>query len=110
MKSERQGSRIAYTIRVPLSAVVAPHAVVEKWLKSVNLLPIYLLIPRRNLEGAVTMSAQGITSKLRDTYGALGVVFSVLSEKHNRMLICASSSKEITPSEKEASPSGQPST
>jgi len=54
----------------------------------------------------VTMSPQGIISKLKDFYGHLGVASSVVSEKRNRMLICVSLSSETTPSVKTPLPTG----
>jgi len=99
MKSARQLRKTVYVIPVALSAVSAPSAALAAWCKSVRSLPIYLLVRRTDLNGT-TLSPQGIMSKLKDTYGHLDVHFSVLSEKHNRMLICVSSSKEITQSEK----------
>jgi len=123
MPSERQLRKIAYRIQVPLSAVSAFNAVLARWLKSTHLLPIYLSVPYKGIVRAtaetggagidgmqVKMSPQGIISSARATYGHLGVVFSVVSEKPNRILICASLSSETTPLVKEASPTGQPST
>lgn len=101
--------KIAWVTRVPLGAVSAPNAALETLLKNVSTRSIYLLIRRTDLSGN-KMSAQGILSKLRDTYGKIGVAFSVISEKHDRMLIYASSSSVTTPSEKEPLPVGLQST
>jgi hypothetical protein len=109
MPSERQQRKIAWVIRVPLLAVSAYNVALGTWLKNAPILPIYLLVLSPDLMGN-TMTHQGITSKLRDTYADLGVAFSVTSEKQGRILICAYSSNETTKSEKEHWFRGQEST
>lgn len=105
--SDAPHPKIARLIRPPLRMVNAYNAILAEWFKITGTRPIYLLL---RAEGMERLVPQVIMSRLRDTYGPSGVVFSVLSEKKDRMLICAWSSNEITESGKQLSPDGQPST
>lgn len=89
---------IAYVIPLRLETVYAPNAVLMEWLQSIHTRPIslYLLIrPTADEFRVVGFQPQVIISRLRDTYGQTNVAFSVLSEKHGRMLISVSLRKEI---------------
>lgn len=108
MKSARQARKIAWVIRVPLGTVDAYNVTLAEWLQNTSIHPIYMLVRSPDLTGK-TMSFQGIISKLRDTYGHLGVRFSVVSTKRGRMLISASSLKETTKLEPQHLPDGPPS-
>lgn len=93
--------RTAYIIPVRLETVYARNAVLEQWLLDTHTRPIslYLLIkPTPEELKIIGFRPQAIISRLRDSYERTGVVFSVLSERHGRMLICVSSPKRTTES------------
>ena len=93
-KSGDAPKQIAYVIPLRLETVYVKNATLEAWLQSTHTRPIslYLLVkPTAEELHVAGFKPQVITSRLRDTYGQTGVVFSVLSEKHGRMLISVSS-------------------
>lgn len=90
--SGRQDRKIAWITRVPHGAVSVFNAVLAAWLNDVRLLPIYLLIRLTDWSSGETLQPQVIISRLRDIYRQINVDFSVVSEKHGRMLISVSSS------------------
>lgn len=91
--------QIAFVIHARYETVYVKDARLEKWLQSTHTSPIslYILIkPTAEERQILGFRPQVIISKLRATYQQTGVRFSVLSEKHGRMLICVSSSKRTT--------------
>lgn len=94
--------RIAYVIPLRLETVYVKNAILEEWLQSTHTRPISLFLlvrPTAEEFRAAGFRPQAIISKLRDIYGQTGAAFSVLSEKHGRMLISVLSRKETTGSQ-----------
>jgi hypothetical protein len=106
MQSGKPDPKIVWTMKVPLGPVSAFNAALGKWLSDIATPRTYLFLRSPCPVSGERMSNQGIISKLRGTYGHLGVHFSVISEKPGRMLICASLSKETTKSEPPLLPDG----
>lgn len=110
-KSDAAPKRTAYVIPLRLEMVYAPNAILAEWLQSIHTrqISLYLLVrPTLEERQILGFRPQAIISRLRDTYAQTGVVFSVLSEKHCRMLICASSRKETTESQSSSTSSDGP--
>jgi hypothetical protein len=96
-KSDDAPKRIAYVIPVRLEMVYVKNAILKEWLQSIHTRPIslYLLVkPTPEETKAIGFYPQVIMSRLRATYGQIGVAYSVLCERHGRMLICVSSARE----------------
>ncbi len=103
--SDEQQSKIVYFIRVPLETVLAPNAALVKWFQNIATHPTCMLV-QKTIGNRADFKPQVIMKKLRDTFGPNNVAFSVPSEKPDRMLICARSSRETTKLEKEPSANG----
>jgi hypothetical protein len=104
MTCARPLSKIVWLTRARLETAVALDARLVASLKTDPTRPIYLLFRE------AAMRPQVIISKLRDIYGPSGVLFSVLSEKPGRLVICAWSCSETTKSESPPSSDGPGST
>lgn len=105
--SSKPTNKIAWLIRTQFVEGDVSIAGLERVLRSERTRRIYLLVqpPRvfnlpenRYVHGALA-DTQYIMSRLRAIYGQTGARFSVVSEKHGRLLICASLSSATTESQ-----------
>jgi hypothetical protein len=105
MTSEKPLNKTACLIRTRLTVAAVYDVALMKWLQNDTTRRTYLLF-RDEVNQILGLpltqripSAQGIISKLRDIYGPKGALFSVLSEKPGRVVICAWLSNETIQSE-----------